>query len=151
MAYLMVLVLRPTAQQCWRPRVCCLKCCNTNLISRVNFFCFSAASTPLTVKKIQNELREMTAEWYQLGVQLEIPPATLNTIERDHPRDAQRCMTEVITRWLRNATECSWAKLAQAVEAMGGYVALAEKLTQKTSQGKYQHLCTYIATFYTVT
>ena len=90
---------------------------------------------PLTVKAIQNELKEMTAEWYQFGVQLEIPAATLNTLERDHPHDARRCMTEVITRWLQNSPECSWAKLAQAVEAMGDYAALAEKLRQKTSQG----------------
>ena len=90
---------------------------------------------PLTVKDIQNELKEMTAEWYQLGVQLEILPATLNTLERNHPRDAQRCMTEVITRWLQNAPQCSWAKLAKAVKAMGGYAALAERLRQKMPQG----------------
>ena len=77
----------------------------------------------------------MTAEWYQLGVQLEIPPATLSTIERDHRHDARRCMTEVIIRWLRNVPECSWAKLAKAVEAMGGYAALAERLRQKMPQG----------------
>ena len=75
------------------------------------------------------------AKWYQLGLQLDIPPATLSTIENDHPRDAQRRMTEVITMWHRNAPECSWANLAQAVEAMGDYAALAEKLRQKTSQG----------------
>jgi len=91
---------------------------------------------PLTVKEIQNELNEMTAaKWYQLGVQLEIDSATLNTIEYNHPRDAQRCMTEVIIRWLQNAPEFPWAKLAEAVEAMGGYAALAEKLRQKISQG----------------
>ena len=99
-------------------------------------FCFPVASTPLTLKDIQNELKEMTAaKWYQLGVQLGIPPATLSTIQFDHPRDAQRCMTEVISWWLRNSPECSWAKLAEAVEAMGGYAALAERLRQKTSQG----------------
>ena len=98
-------------------------------------FCFPVASTPLTVKYILNELMEMTAaKWYQLGVQLEIPPATLDIIECDHPRDALRRMTEVINRWLRNSPECSWAKLAKAVEAMG-YAVLAERLRQKTSQG----------------
>ena len=113
-----------------------LKCCNTpNLIFCVNYFCSSAASTPLTVKDIQNELKEMTAEWYQLGVQLEIPPATLNTIESDHRHDARRCMTEVIIRWLQNAPQCSWAKLAKAVEEMGGCAALAERLRQKMPQG----------------
>ena len=99
-------------------------------------FCFPVASTPLTLKEILNELREVTAaKWYQLGVQLEISPATLSTIECNHPRDAQRCMTEVINRWLRNTPECSWAKLAEAVEAMGGYAALAERLRQKMPQG----------------
>ena len=93
-------------------------------------FCFPVA--PLTLKDIQNELREVTAaKWYQLGVQLGISPATLSTIASDYPLDAQRCMTEVILWWLQNAPECSWAKLAQAVEAMGGYAALAERLRQK--------------------
>ena len=77
----------------------------------------------------------MTAEWYQLGVQLEVPPATLNALERDHPHDARRCMTEVINRWLQNTPDCSWANLAQVVEAMDDYAALAERLRQKTSQG----------------
>ena len=99
------------------------------------YLCSLAAST-LTLKEIQNELNELTAaNWYQLGVQLGIPPATLSTIESDHPRAAQRCMTEVINWWLQNSPECSWAKLAQAVEAMGGYTVLAEELRKKTSQG----------------
>ena len=100
--------------------------------TQFNYFCSSAASTPLTVKDIQNELRELTAEWYQLGIQLGILPATLSTIRCDHPCDAQGCMTEVITRWLRNAPECSWAKLAQAVEDMGDYAVLAEKLRKRS-------------------
>ena len=67
------------------------------------------------MKEIQNELSEVTAaKWYQLGLQLEIPPAMLSTIAHEHPRDAQRCMTEVINRWLQNALECSWAKLTEA-------------------------------------
>ena len=75
------------------------------------------------------------AKWYQLGVQLGIPPATLGTIEYSYPCDVQRCMAEAIDWWLRNSPECSWAKLAKAVEAVGGYAVLAEKLRRKTSQG----------------
>ena len=72
------------------------------------------------------------AKWHQLGIQLEIPVATLSTIASDHSHDAQHCMTEVQNRWLRNAPECSLASLAQAVEAMGEYAVLAEKLKQKS-------------------
>ena len=90
----------------------------------------------MTVKEIQNELNEVTAaKWYQLGLQLGISPATLSIIESDYPRDAQRCMTEVIIRWLRNAPEFPWAKLAEALEVIGGYAAVAEKLRQKITQG----------------
>ena len=82
------------------------------------------------------------AKWYQLGVQLGISAATLSTIEIDHPHGAQRCLTEVITRWLQNAPECSWAKLAEAVEAMGGYAALAEKLRKYPKVSTYVFVCT---------
>ena len=99
-------------------------------------FCFSAASTLLTLKEIQNELQELTAaKWHHLGVQLEIPSTTLSTIECNYPRDAQQCMTEVLRLWLRNASECSWEKLTEALEAMGGYGVLVKKLRKKISQG----------------
>ena len=81
-------------------------------------------------------MNEIAAEeWYKLGIQLEIPVATLSTIEHEHPRDAQHCMTEILNWWLHNATECSWEKLTEVVEAMGGYRALVERLRKKTSQG----------------
>ena len=75
------------------------------------------------------------AKWYLLGVQLDIPLATLSTIESDYPRDAERSMTEILNWWLQNAPERSWEKLTEAVEAMGGYRALVERLRKKTSQG----------------
>ena len=101
-----------------------------------NCFCFSADCTPLTLKEIQNELQELTAaKWHHLGVQLEIPSTMLSTIECNYPCDAQQCMTEVLRLRLRNAPECSWEKLTEALEAMGGYRVLVEKLRKKISQG----------------
>ena len=100
-----------------------------------NYLCFLGAST-LTLREIQNELNEMeAARWYQLGIQLGVPIAILSTIESDHPHDTQRRMTEVINWWFRNTPERSWAELAEAVEMMGGYAVLAERLRQRMSQG----------------
>ena len=136
MAYLVVPVLRPTT-----PSVGSLLCLyemvwNTQLVSCVTYFCFSAACTPLRLKEIQNELNEIAAaEWYQLGIQLEIPVATLRNIDHEQPRDAQRCMTEILNWWLQNAPECSWEKLTEAVEAMDGCRTLVERLRKKISQG----------------
>ena len=112
--------------------LCCLKWYKTPDY----YFCFLADPTPLSLREIRNELSEVAAaKWYQLGVQLGIPPATLSTIESDHPRDAGRCMIGVLSWWLHNAPECSWEKLTEAVEAMGGYRTVVERLRKKTSQG----------------
>ena len=88
----------------------------------------------MKLRDIQNELGDVT-DWYQLGVQLGISTADLDQIQMNCPHNAQQCKTKVLDLWLRNSPECSWAKLAQAVEAMGGYAVLAEELRKKTSQG----------------
>ena len=71
------------------------------------------------------------ARWYQLGVQLGLTPATLDTIQSNYPRDVNRCKTEVFILWLRNAPTCSWQELAQAVEAMGEHAVLADRLKKE--------------------
>ena len=88
----------------------------------------------MKLRDIQNELGDVT-DWYQLGVQLGISTADLNQIRMNYPNNAQQCKTEVLDLWLRNSPECSWTKLAQAVEAMGRYAVLAEELRKKMSQG----------------
>ena len=75
-------------------------------------------------------MRDVT-EWHQLGVQLELGLDTLTTIESNHPHDAKRCKSEVLGWWLRNAPDTSWAKLVQALEAMGGHASLTEELRKK--------------------
>ena len=74
-------------------------------------------------------MREVTvADWFPLGVQLGIRPAKLRDIEKNHPGDVQRCKTEVLDWWHQNTPEISWQKLAQALEAISGYVHLVHRL-----------------------
>ena len=69
-------------------------------------------------------------DWHNLGVQLGVPKSTLNIIQSDHPHDAKRCKSEVVSWWLNNAQEISWERMAQACEMMECRV-LAEKLRAK--------------------
>ena len=95
-----------------------------------------AASTQLAeedLKLITTALREVS-KWHQLGIQLGLSPGLLHTIESNHPRDADRCKTEVLTWWLRNAEQRSWDKIAEALDKIE-YKVLAVKLERKSFQG----------------
>ena len=92
----------------------------------------SSPAKRLKLQEVVSELTEVT-EWHHLGVQLGVPAATLRTIESNYPHDAKRRKTEVLIWWCDNAPVISWEKLAQAVEAVGGHAAVAEKLRLKMS------------------
>ena len=83
------------------------------------------------MREIENELSDVT-EWHILAVQLELPPATWKQIEKDYSENKRR-KTEVLLWWLQNA-QVSWEKLACALDNMGGYNNVAQKLRKKTSQ-----------------
>ena len=73
---------------------------------------------------------------YQLGIQLRIDLAELDTIEKNHPGDIDRQKTEVIKYWLRNSPDASWTTLANAVERVGGHARLVERLREEQSSEK---------------
>ena len=97
-----------------------------------SYFLSPAASTCLTLREIENELSEVTGEdWYPLGVQLGLRPATLREIHKNYPLDTDRCRGEMLDLWLRSTSEASWKSLAQAVQGLGRYTSLAQKLRRK--------------------
>ena len=105
--------------------------CSTNV--QLLYFLSPAASTHMTLMEIENELREITVEdWFPLGIQLGLRPATLRGIQKKYHRHTERCK-EMLDLWLHNAPEVSWKSLAQAVEALGRYTSLAQKLRRRIS------------------
>ena len=99
-----------------------------------SYFLSPAASTCLTLKEIENELSEVTgADWYPLGVQLGLRPPTLREIQNNYPLDTEQCRREMLDLWLCGAPDPSWKSLAQAVEALGRYESLAQKLRRKVT------------------
>ena len=107
--------------------------CTTLVVKMYNsYFLSPAASTCLTLREIENELSEVTGEdWYPLGVQLRLRPPTLREIQDNYPLDTERCRREMLDLWLRSTSEASWRSLAQAVQGLGRYTSLAQKLRRK--------------------
>ena len=96
------------------------------------YYLSPAASTCLTLREIENELSEVTgADWYPLGVQLGLRPPTLREIQKNYPLNTEQCRREMLDLWLCSTPEASWKSLAQAVQALGRYTSLAQKLRTK--------------------
>ncbi len=64
-----------------------------------------------------------------LGVYLEIKPAIVIDLIFDK-KDSQGKMAAVVSYWLEYDKDCSWKKLAEAVEYCG-YKVVAEKIRSK--------------------
>ena len=92
--------------------------------------CFMAGVfTRLTLKDVEKELKEVT-DYYSLGLQLDVPQATMNYIEADYQSSCRR-KSEVLKWWLANVKDASWPVVGGAVERMGEHGLLAESLKKK--------------------
>ena len=86
------------------------------------FFISIHTGLKLDVKNVLNVLREAgfaDVGWAELGLQL-INHFELATIKADHGQ-ANYCMIETISQWLKSDPKASWQKLAEAVSKVGGY------------------------------
>ena len=70
-----------------------------------------------------------TVDWYDLGIQLNVPVDQLGTIERENPTESRR-MAKVLQYWLDNET-ASWVKVINALERIGGHGNIVATLRSK--------------------
>ena len=78
------------------------------------------------LKDLEVELRDVIVtlkdvagtQWYDLGLQLQLSPSTLDTIASDH-QTADDCKRMMLRKWLQSDPEASWEKLAVALSLTG--------------------------------
>ena len=87
----------------------------------------SGSSDASILKQILRVTKEVTG-WYSLGIQLNIDTSYLDQIERNYGGDAERCKIKAIKCWLRFVQNCTWNKLARAVEGRGGHAKVVQTL-----------------------
>ena len=75
--------------------------------------------------------------WYELGLRLGLHKNTLDSIERNHPGDVSRCLTECISQWLSRADSvdsrggATFDSLSDVLKSMNENAA-ADKLDQES-------------------
>ena len=68
-------------------------------------------------------------------MQLDVPQTVVKHIEATYHGSCRR-KSEVITWWLANVKDASWAVLGRAVERMGEHSLLAESLKKKVEDSR---------------
>ena len=69
------------------------------------------------LKDIVEELHDVKTKWYVIGIQLEVPTATLKKIQSTHKDDPERAFVEMIDEWLNQTEEPSWSAIVTALRS----------------------------------
>ena len=85
---------------------------------------------PPKVKELVEELHDVKTKWKIIGTQLEIPRATLQSIEANN-HDTEEAFTEMMHEWLQRSTDPapSWSAIVEALRSRSvGEVRLAKNI-----------------------
>ena len=75
---------------------------------------------------------EARTQWYNLGLELDITPDSLDAIELANGQNPDRCFRAVLTKWLREHERPTWRVLAEALRSPSvGQSHLAEQILQQ--------------------
>ena len=82
-----------------------------------------------TYYELKRELSDISNQWFELGMRLNIPMPAMKEMEHDTVR-LERRMPKLFQYWLKNETNPTWQKIVDALEGIG-QGELASKLTHK--------------------
>ena len=76
------------------------------------------ADLELELRDVVIALKDVAGtQWYDLGLQLKLPPSILDTIAAHHNADDHKRM--MLRKWLQSDPEASWERLAAALTLTG--------------------------------
>ena len=83
------------------------------------------------LKRVQETIWEARAQWYNLGLHLDITAGTLDSIELTNQRNPDRCFRDMLIKWLREHQQPTWSALAEALRSPSvGQSHLAEEISK---------------------
>ena len=75
-------------------------------------------TTSLDLKSVRRALWDARCKWYDIGVELDLDTATLDTIDANFHGKVEDCFREVLSKWLNVASpDPSWEPLVEALRS----------------------------------
>jgi len=86
---------------------------------------------PMGIKSLMHQLEDIVRKWYQLGMELGLPPSKLEEIEVNNPGNVLRCKRLMLQEWERRPTlKPSWSSLVDALREMNENT-IADRMSQQ--------------------
>ena len=71
----------------------------------------STVRKQVKLKNAYEDLIDISHQWYDLGLQLELEEGTLENIKSDNPENSQHCLREMLSTWLKVDPTPTWDTL----------------------------------------
>ena len=85
---------------------------------------------------VLEELNDVRAKWFNIGVQLGVSVGTLKAIEKQYLNDPTDCFREALMTWLKSyAPPTTWSKVVDTLRSRT--VGETDGLQHKTSPKQY--------------
>ena len=69
-----------------------------------------------SLKDVREALFDVRNSWYDIGVELDVSPATLDNIKTQFHDNAGHCLREMLKVWLKGVS-CSWRVIVAALKS----------------------------------
>lgn len=63
--------------------------------------------------------REVSSQWYLVGLHLGVDESELDKIEADNPNDCNSCLVKMLKRWRKMAMPKTWLAVVQTLKLIG--------------------------------
>ena len=83
-----------------------------------------------TLRELLGAVSKVSADWYTLGIQLDLAPDDLRAIRANNPHDVGRCMSDMLDKWQRKYPQRGWDDVIRSLRMMNRN-DIADDITSK--------------------
>ena len=71
-----------------------------------------------TLRELLGAVSKVSADWYTLGIQLDLAPDDLRAIRADHPQNVGQCMSDMLDKWQSKYPQRGWDDVVRSLRTM---------------------------------
>jgi len=86
------------------------------------------------LRHLHRYIRQISSNWYGLGIELLDCYQQLNAVQQDYPNNVDMCCSRMLQLWLQKSKKASWNQFLKALKVIG-MTDLAHKIRLQLQKG----------------